>query len=243
MGGGGVSGLDSEAMTLRSLPRVFMPEATPNEPIDLPKDEVEKLRKVLRLEQGAAIAVLPNDGTLIRCEFRGKQAIPLSVEMPDTEPRQRVVVAQALPKGDKLETVVRMCTEIGAAGFVFFPAERSIVRWEPEKLADKLRRYRAIAQESAELSFRTRMPEVEAAKSLAEVLERFPDAVVLSEVEGVEPRLLRTGVDTAIVVGPEGGWAPRELALIGSRAVTLGPRVLRAETAAPAACSLLLLQA
>ena len=68
----------SDLPPLRSLPRVFVPEADPDGPIDLPQEEVDKLRKVLRLSPGAQIAVLPNDGTLIRCEFQNKVANPLA---------------------------------------------------------------------------------------------------------------------------------------------------------------------
>src|SRR5688572_9765859 len=116
-------------MPLRSLPRIFLPGADAAEPIDLPKEEQEKLHKVLRLPQGAHIAILPNDGSLIRCEYRARQAIPIEVVHPDTEPKLKLTVAQAFPKGDRLDTVVRMCTEIGVSGFILFPSERSVVRW------------------------------------------------------------------------------------------------------------------
>src|SRR5437868_2166297 len=92
---------------LRSLARVFIPGASAEGPIDLPQTEIDKLRKVLRLEQGGLMAVLPNDGSLIRCKFRGRQAIPLDVNWPKTEPEMHLVLAQALPKGDRMDTVVR----------------------------------------------------------------------------------------------------------------------------------------
>src|SRR2546421_9564151 len=109
---------------LRSLPRIFLPGAGGNGPIELPREEVEKLRKVLRLAEGDQIAVLPNDGSVIRCEFRARQAWPKVTEWPVTEPALKLTLAQALPKGDRIETVIRMCTEIGASGFVFFGGDR-----------------------------------------------------------------------------------------------------------------------
>lgn len=228
-------------LPLRALPRIFLPGADPSEPIDLPKEEQEKLHKVLRLPQGSEIAVLPNDGSLIRCEYRARQAVPVSVEWPQTEPSLKVTVAQAFPKGDRLETVIRMCTELGVSGFVLFPAERSVVRWDEKKVADKLRRYEAIAREAAEQSYRSRMPTIQVRSALADVLKSAPEAVVLSEKEGLERKLTRQESEMTIVVGPEGGWAPREMSLIGDRGVTLGPLVLRTDTAAPAAAALLLL--
>ena len=231
-----------DAPPLRSLPRVFVEGADPEGgPIDLPREEVEKLRKVLRLAEGDPIGVLPNDGTLIRCEFRARQAHPQSVERPETESALRLTVAQALPKADKLDTIVRQGTEIGVSAFVLFAAERSVVRWDAAKTADRLRRLRVIAQEAAEQSFRCRLPSIEFVADLSAVLARFPAAVVLSEVEGVPRRLQVVGREMTIAVGPEGGWAPRELALIGDRGVTLGPRVLRVDTATAAASALLLL--
>ena len=226
---------------LRSLPRVFLPGASAEAPIELPRDEVEKLRKVLRLNEGDQLAVLPDDGSLIRCEFRAKQVFPVAVEWPNTEPELKLTIAQALPKADRIETVIRMCTEIGVRGFVFFQADRSVVKWDEAKRRERLRRLDAIARESAEQSYRTKLPQIAFAGDLKNVLESFPRAVVLSEVEAVEKTLTREGSEMTLVVGPEGGWSPKELELIGARGVTLGPRVLRTDTAGPAAAAALLL--
>jgi 16S rRNA (uracil1498-N3)-methyltransferase len=228
-------------MNLRSLPRLFVPGASADEPFELPPDELDKLRKVLRLSSGAEVAVLPNDGSLLRCRLEGREAVPIERLWPDTEPKFHLTLAQALPKGDKLETIVRSCTEIGVSRFVLFAAERTVVQWDEKKLRDKLRRYETIAREESEVSYRTRVPTFEYLPNLKSVLEREPHALVLSEVEGVGARLARAGDRATMVVGPEGGWAPRELALIGDRGVTLGPRVLRVEHAGAAAAALLLL--
>lgn len=231
--------------SLRALPRVFLPGVDPGEEsFELPPSEVEKFRKVLRLREGDPIAVLPNDGSLIRCEFRQRRAWPVERVEPGTEHPFRLTLAQALPKGDRLETVLRMGTELGVAEFVLFPAERSVVRWDANKRADRLRRLDAIVREAAEQSFRTQLPVVRLLESLDMVLNEFPQAIVLSEVEGVPKSLsasLRGKGDAVLVVGPEGGWAPRELALIGDRGVSLGPLVLRTDTAGVAAASVALL--
>jgi len=226
---------------LRSLPRIFLPGAGADGPIELPREEVEKLRKVLRLAEGDQIAVLPNDGSLIRCEFKAKQAWPIAVESPNTEPDLKVTIAQALPKADRIETVIRMCTEIGVSRFVFFEADRSVVKWDEGKRRERQRRLEAIARESAEQSYRTRLPEIGFSGGLDDVLKSFPQAIVLSEVEGVKKALKREGSEMTVVVGPEGGWSPKELDLIGDRGVTLGPRVLRTDTAGSAAAAVLLL--
>jgi 16S rRNA (uracil1498-N3)-methyltransferase len=227
---------------LRALPRVFVPGAPAEGAIPLPDDEVDKLRKVLRLGPGAEIAVLPNNGTVVRCRFEHREAIPIEVVRADTEARLELTIAQALPKGDKLDEIVRACTEIGVSRFVFFPSDRTVVQWDGKKTVDRMRRLETIAREACEVSFRTRLPTLHLAVDLAEILQRIPNAIVLSESEGLVRSLPRSEGPGCLVVGPEGGWSPRELALIADRGVTLGPRVLRVDHAAPAAAAILLLE-
>lgn len=228
-------------MSLRALPRFFVEGATPDAEFDLPKGEIDKIRRVLRLSSGAKIAVLPGDGSLIECEFLGHGARPLGVHWPSTEPTCQVTIAQALPKGDKIDEIVRACTEIGVVRFILFPSERTVVRWDARKTAERLTRLQTIAREAAEVSFRTKLPTLAFSRNLAEVLALAPDAVVLSESEGLSRQFGSSGEQITVVVGPEGGWSGPELALIGDRGATLGPRVLRVDHAAPAAAALLLL--
>ncbi|RYG23301.1 16S rRNA (uracil(1498)-N(3))-methyltransferase [bacterium] len=231
------------SLPLRALSRTFVPGADFEDgSIELPSEELDKLRKVLRLSSGAEIAVLPNDGTLVRCRLDGRQAIALETVRPETEAGLHLTLAQALPKGDKLDEIVRGGTELGVSRFIVFPSERTVVRWEPKKVQDRLRRLGTIAREAAEVSFRTRLPEVVWMDSLAEVLKAKTDAVVLSEMEGVKVKLRPIGDRMTVVVGPEGGWAKREFEAIGDRGVTLGPRVLRVDHAGPSAAAILLLE-
>jgi 16S rRNA (uracil1498-N3)-methyltransferase len=229
---------------LRSLPRVFLPGQDMSAPFELPSSEADKLRKVLRMTTGDPFAVLPNDGSLWECRLDGKSAIPESQEFPNTEPSLKLALAQALPKGDRLETVLRMGTEIGVSRFILFPAERSVVRWEAGKLEAKLQRLRTIVREAAEQCFRSILPEVSMTKDLGTLLKEVPDAIVLSEVETETQTLansLKPGLEElTLVVGPEGGWSLRELEQIGKRGVTLGPLVLRTDTAGPAAAAAVL---
>ena len=229
-------------LILRSLPRVFIPEASASGAIELPKDELTKLRKVLRLSPGADIAVLPNDGTLIHCKLAALTAEPVDVFTPDTEPKVRLTMAQSLPKGDKLDEIVRACTEIGVSHFELFASDRTVVRWDEKKILDRMQRLSAIAREAAEVSFRTKLPTFSYSPNLKAVLKKFPDSIVLSEVEGLTREIPLAPNDPVIVVGPEGGWSKPELSLIGDRGVTLGPRVLRVDHAGPAASAMLLLQ-
>lgn len=221
---------------------MFVPGADPSTDIELPQEELDKLRKVLRLSPGAEIAVLPNDGSIVRCRLHARHAEPLEIQRPEVEAMMRLTICQALPKGDKIDEIVRACTELGAARFVLFPSERSVVQWDDKKTASRLKRLETIAREAAEVSFRTLLPTLEMAKSLGDALSQFQDATVLSEAEGVTALLTARSERATIIVGPEGGWSPRELQLIGGRGITLGPRVLRVDHAAPAAAAILLLK-
>ena len=226
---------------LRSLARVFLPGADLANPFELPSAERDKFRKVLRLETGDLVALLPNDGSLTVARLDGRYAVPLRRVELDTEARRPLTLVQALPKGEKLEEIVRAGTEIGVTRFVVFPSERSVVRWSPDKIEAKLDRISVIAREAAELAFRARLPRIVWADSLDEVLANLPGLPVLSEIEDVSERLTPDTELDALAVGPEGGWSARELERLG-RPITLGPRVLRTEHAGPAAAAILLLR-
>ncbi|HXH60522.1 MAG TPA: RsmE family RNA methyltransferase [Fimbriimonadaceae bacterium] len=231
-----------EPAPLRSVPRAFVagvPEELP-ERILLPEEDDKKFRNVLRLKSGDEVAILPGDGRLVRATLDGHSVRPVETVWPDTEPRRRLTLCLAMPKNDKLDESVRLGSEIGVATFVLFPSDRTVVKWDEKKREHRLRRLRAIAREAAEVSFRTRLPGIGLMLSLAEVLESYPNAQVLSEVEKVDAKM-RTADEMTLVIGPEGGWSPREVEQIGERAVTLGERVLRVDTAVASACALALL--
>lgn len=226
--------------SVRALPRVFLPGIEAEAPFELPSAERERFRKVLRLETGDLVGLLPNDGTLVVARLDGRYAIPERRVTVDTEASRQLTLVQALPKGEKLEEIVRAATEIGVARFVIFPSERSVVRWDAGKIQGKLDRLSLILRESAELAFRTRLPKLIWADSLDEVLTNVPQVAALSEYESVMDPLTPSTDVQAIAVGPEGGWTQREHDRF-TRHLTLGPRVLRTEHAGPAAAAILLL--
>lgn len=224
----------------RSLPRCFLPGASPEAPIPLPHAEYEKFHRVLRLSAGEEVAILPNDGTLIRARYEGKVVHPLSVESPATELPLPLCIAQAFPKGDKLDEIVRTCTELGVSHFALFASDRSVVKWDEPKIAAKIVRLETIAREACEVSFRTKLPEITWVSGLPEVLNQA-NVIVLSEYEGVQqPLTAYRGKSITLCIGPEGGWSPREREKFEGREVTLGPRVLRVEHAAAAAVAALI---
>lgn len=165
------------------------------------------------------------------------------------EPRWRVVIAQGLPKGDKMETVIQKGTEIGAAAFIPFQSERVVVQYDGKKEGKRLERWQRIAKEAAEQAHRSKIPAIHSVMSWSALLEQresYDLAVLCYEKESAAPsRGLREAIREAdlngearsvlLIVGPEGGFTEREAAeaeACGIRIVGLGKRILRTETAA-----------
>lgn len=215
----------------------------------LPPEAAHHARNVLRLQPGETIHVHPGDGTALVCTLTdvGKVVIAEVRERItlDTEPETRVTVAQALPKtAEKIEQVLQHGTEIGAAGFVVFGACRSVARLEgADKIAKRLERWRGIVQGAAEQSGRGVLPPVAWSRGGArELLPSYEqDTVFVLHESATAPvrDALKTLPDSAhrlmIVVGPEGGFTDEEVntfRVAGASVVSLGPRILRTETAA-----------
>ncbi|MCU1346901.1 MAG: methyltransferase, RsmE family, partial [Acidimicrobiia bacterium] len=135
-------------------------------------------------------------------------------------------------KGDRPEWLVQKLTEIGVDRIVPLVAARSVVRWDGDRATSALERLRRVAREAAMQSRRPRLPVVEAPVPFATAVA-WPGACVTSP-EGSAPSLTHP----VVLVGPEGGWTDEELAAAGAQ-TTLGQQVLRSETAALVAASLL----
>lgn len=218
-----------------------MPGVDADGPFELPDEARQRLTKVLRLRSGDYFAALPGDGRMVVCQLDGLSVVPLTTETPGTESELRLAIAQALTRPEKLETTVRMGTEIGVHRFLVFPASRSLVNWDQRKLEQKLERLQAIAISAAEQSYRTHIPQVSFIPSLKDILSANPEAIVASESQSAPLATVPKGKETCVVIGPEGGWTPVEVKLIGDRAASFGPLVFRTETAGPAIASLFIL--
>jgi 16S rRNA (uracil1498-N3)-methyltransferase len=180
----------------------------------------------------------------------GKDVLHVDVREVRTEaaPAPSVTVVQALPKGDRGELAVETMTEAGVDVVVPWAAARCVTQWRAERGAKSLAKWRATAREAAKQSRRLRFPEVTEAmttRQVAELLGAADFAGVLHE-EGASPlaaAALPAAGSLVLVVGPEGGVAPEELAAFaaaGAPAYRLGPTVLRTSTAGVAATALLL---
>ncbi|WP_310550285.1 16S rRNA (uracil(1498)-N(3))-methyltransferase [Paenibacillus glufosinatiresistens] len=225
-------------------------------------DDARHIARVMRGKAGDKLIV--SDGrsreALAAVEEIGPDFVRVTLleELPQTqEARLRITVAQSLPKGDKMETVIQKGTEIGAAAFVPFLSERTIVQYDERKEGKRLDRWRKIAKEAAEQSHRNRVPEVNAPLSWKELLRTFDryGAVYLC-YEKEQGHQLRSAVapwlrslepsaeaSALLIVGPEGGFSEeecREAEAAGAVCVGLGRRILRCETAGMVAAACML---
>ncbi|WP_022879938.1 16S rRNA (uracil(1498)-N(3))-methyltransferase [Microbacterium sp. B19] len=198
-------------------------------------------------------AVTLGDGRGVWLEGLVTAAAPKQVDVRITGraevpgPSPRIVLVQALAKGDRDELAVQAATELGVDAIVPWQAARSVSRWDAK--ADKgLARWRTIVREAAKQAHRAWIPEVEGVARLADLVSRAGDAHVLVLEPTADERLTSLASDSSderdvvLVVGPEGGIAPEELAALsaaGARLVRLGDTVLRTSTAGAAAISVL----
>lgn len=187
------------------------------------------LRRVLRLRDGDAITVSDAAGSWRSCLF-GDTLTTTGEIIRVPAPNATLTLAVALAKGAKPELVVQKATELGIDRVVLFVAERSIPRWDPARTEKQLERLQRVAREASMQCRRVRLPTIEGLLDVADV--RAMHGATLADM-GASPY---AGQET-ILVGPEGGWTDDERD--GMPAVGLGPHVLRAETAAIAAATLI----
>ena len=223
----------------KSLPRLFVREPlTEAARVELDGGQANYLGNVMRLAEGADVLLF--DGSsgewLGRIAEAGKKRMTLSVERRTREPEAmpNVWLAFAPVKRNQTDWLVEKATELGAARLVPVMTRRTIA----ERV--KLERLEAIAIEAAEQCGRTRLPVIDAPVQLAQLLKKGDRQLYFADEGGGEPApsAFKPGAAT-ILVGPEGGFTDDERAAIRAAPnavpISLGPRILRAETAALAA--------
>ncbi|MFC4005686.1 16S rRNA (uracil(1498)-N(3))-methyltransferase [Nonomuraea purpurea] len=231
---------------------VFLSQNLDGAELTLDGPEGRHAASVRRLRAGERIDLTDGTGAVAECVVREvlKDALRLDViSRHEIEaPRQRLVVVQGLPKGDRGELAVEMMTEAGVDVIVPWAASRSITQWKGDKVAKALGRWRATAREAGKQARRFHLPEVTEPASTAGVEALLATAalgLVLHE-EAHEPLsgvTLPPGGDIVMIVGPEGGVSDEELGTFRAAKavpVLLGPTVLRTSTAGVAAAAVLL---
>ncbi len=232
--------------------RFLIDSGAVGEIVGLPDGEAAHARRVLRVKPGDRAVLIDKSGALFEAEFSEvgeRVSAKILSRQPDARPPVRLTLYQGLPKFDKLEFIVQKAAELGAARVVPVKMARSVVKLDAEEGRKKQERLQKIALEAMKQCGRAER---------MEILEpvRFADALALFRAEDAmlmpweEARATRLGDAYAekldarsvgILIGPEGGIAPEEAVAAceaGALSVTLGPRILRAETAAVAAMAI-----
>ena len=225
--------------------------------------DVNHIKNVLRMKPGEKILLSDGKGTNCLCEitelFPDKVlAKILPEEVDDTELPVKVTLYQGLPKADKMEFIIQKCVELGVTKIVPVDTDRAVVKLDAKKAKSKLARWQAIAHSAAMQSGRMvepRVHEPHTVKQAVQLLREFDCVLVCWEecpstktiAAALEQALGNASVDKpriAVVVGPEGGLSADEVeALTASEnawPVTLGPSILRTETAGIVAPALVL---
>jgi len=213
----------------------------------LPKEEAKHALKVLRLGVGDEVGAMDGCGgrftAVIEAVSGDSVTLNLTGELPDNEAPVAITLYQGLPKADKLDFIVQKITELGAVRLVPVKMERCVVKLDAKDAQKRRERLEKIAHEATKQCKRAAMPEILEAMTWKQALQDMKncDLVIVpweeargtrvKDVYAQHPDAKRIG----IVIGPEGGMSEGEIEAMreaGVLPVTLGPRILRAETAA-----------
>ena len=193
-------------------------------------DDARHLARSLRARVGEEIEAVDPAGLMLTVRLdlvtaERVEGIVVAERAHHPEPLARIVIAIAHLPAPALELVLSRCTEVGAFAFHIVEADRSVAR------GPKPDRWRTICREAAMLAGRLVVPEVHGPSSLEDVLMVNESPVMLTRSAPVRLADVIEPQNLTLLVGPEGGWSERELALVPQKA-TLGPRNLRADSAA-----------
>ena len=215
--------------------RFFVPQLY-NETMTIEGVDARHISKVLRMQPGAQLQIVSDDGVSALAESH--------------EPAVRLILAQGLAKGEKMEFIIQKAVEMGAYSVVPVAMEHSVVRLDGAKAAKKVERWQKIAESAAKQSKRDIIPEVQPVQTMAQMLAANDCATKIIAYECEDKKSLKAALkeaqakgaltDLLLIIGPEGGISEAELdaaRAAGAVPVSLGRRILRAETAGLVAIS------
>ena len=220
---------------------------TPGEVTVLPDEEAKHAERVLRLRPGDEICLLDGLGGRYAGVMEAGGAARVGEALPSNECAARVTLYQGIPKADKLETVTQKLTELGAAGVVPVKMSRCVAKLDARDGKKKQERLEKIAWEAVKQCRRALPPVISEPITMRELLARKHELMLVpwEDAKGLTLKKVHEETpdarDIAIVIGPEGGMSAEEVGLLaeaGARVVTLGPRILRTETAAVASVTM-----
>ena len=213
--------------------------------------------RVLRLDVGDEVELVCEPAHYlagIAAIEDGVVTVAIRGELRPTEARTQVTLYQGLPKADKMELIAQKATELGVYAIRPVAMERCVVKLEGKDAGKKVERWQKIAREAVKQCARTAVPEVLDVKKLAQLKEEFAKLDVLivpweeardgSVRDALAPFEGREALSVGILIGPEGGISQREALWLAENAnaklVTLGPRILRTETAGIASLTMVM---
>lgn len=220
-------------------------------------EDVNHIRNVLRMRPGEIIDCVDEDRMVYRCRIRDYEdehviCDILKKHAPETELDNPITLYMGLPKSDKPELVIQKAVELGAVRIVPMITRRTVARPDEKRAEKKRQRWQSVAESAAKQSKRAMIPEVGTVISYSEALkdaERNEVNLIPYEQEtDIEKtrqliRGITPGQSVGVFVGPEGGFEKQEIEEAGKRGIhpiTLGRRILRAETACITILSILM---
>lgn len=236
------------------------PEQIGEQEIFIEGPDVNHIRNVLRMRPGEQVRLCTGlDNKEYRCEIAALEEAAVRTRILWTEESgvelpSKIYLFQGLPKSDKLELIIQKAVELGAYEIIPVATKRSVVKLDQRKEAAKQKRWAAISESAAKQSKRLLIPKVTPVMTFHQALEyasglnvklipyeRAEDMERTREIFlGIEP-----GQSVGIFIGPEGGFEPEEVQQAleqGAKAITLGRRILRTETAGMSVLSVLMFQ-
>ena len=234
--------------------RFFVPQLY-NEEMYIEGVDARHISKVLRMQPKDKLQIVSDDGVSAMAEITAIASERVSVRCLEKlaeshEPRVRLVLAQGLAKGEKMDFIIQKAVEMGAYSVIPVAMEHSVVRLDGAKAAKKVERWQKIAESAAKQSKRDIIPQVQPVQSMAEMLANCDYETKIIAYECEDRLSLKAALKAAeaaggikellLIIGPEGGISEGELELArqaGAVPVSLGRRILRAETAGLVAIS------
>lgn len=237
--------------------RIFIKDIL-KEKIVITGGDAHHLGHVMRAKAGDRLVVADDVGSVAEMEITGFTAETVELALvkyieEKTESDINIILAQCLPKGDKLELIVQKSTELGATEIIPLMSRNCVVKYDGKKSKAKVEKWQKIADEAGKQCGRSRLPKVQDIQNFSEWLkkakEENEETLLMMCYENEEQTGIKTllnGADNSvknfvIIIGPEGGFSLEEADLaksLGISSVSLGRRILRAETAAITAVSI-----
>lgn len=235
------------------MPRFFI-DYVPEAQAVITGDDARHIARSLRMQPGESLVLCDSIGTDYNCEIERVADDSVAVRVLNfcktvAEPSVKVTVYQGLPKADKMDSIVQKSVETGAARIVPVMTARCVSRPDEKSAAKKIARWQKIAEEAAKQSGRGVIPQVAPIIGLkAAVQEASKNGEMILFFEGggqsIAELVNKGTVNLSVFIGPEGGFEQAEVDSVlqnGGRTGTLGPRILRTETAPIAALAAVML--